>query len=307
MNDTYYDRPLLKGPHWGSNVVTYLFLGGIMGGLGLIQTIAGSEKTPEAIRLRRDARYASFALAVVCPPILISHLGRPERFLNMLRILKWRSPMSLGVWGLVAYTGAAGANVMRELADEGTLPRWMRHLAPKVLNPVQALLGAFIAGYTGVLISATAIPLWGKGKTHIPAASVCSSASGACALSSLLSTLGGNHTVTRKLERLEMVAALGELAILRHFRTHAGPVGAPLFEGERGERFENYTVVAGIIAPTILNLIGQVVNLPKPVDAVRTILASTLTLAGAYVFRESLIEAGKLSANDPKAAHRQPQ
>ena len=48
----------------------------------------------------------------------------------MLRIVKFKSPMSMGVWGLVLYSGAAGTNVMRALALHGVLPRWMRFLAP---------------------------------------------------------------------------------------------------------------------------------------------------------------------------------
>src|SRR5579875_1151339 len=99
---TYYDLPLLKAPHWEWNVVTYLFLGGIMGGLGLIQLLADGGKEPER-KLKRDARVVAFTLAAANPGILITHLGKPERFLNMLRIVKFKSPMSLGVWGLVLY------------------------------------------------------------------------------------------------------------------------------------------------------------------------------------------------------------
>jgi formate-dependent nitrite reductase membrane component NrfD len=158
-----------------------------------------------------------------------------------------------------------------------------------------------------VLISATAIPLWGAGKRHIPAASVCSGVSSACALANLLCVLEGNHRVARKLERLETVAAAAELLILGDFRRHAGPFARPMFTGERGRRFRNYTLLAGIAAPMALNLLGAVVKLPKPVEAVRTGAASVLTLLGGYIFRETLIEAGKLSANDPHAAFTQPR
>jgi len=303
---TYYDRPLLKAPAWEWSVVTYLFLGGLMGGLGLIQLLADSSVESER-RLKRSARISAFILAAANPAILTSHLGRPERFLHMLRIVKIKSPMSLGVWGLVLYSGAAGANVVRELAVSGVLPRWLRFLAPGFLAPLQAFLGAFIAGYTGVLLSATANPLWSSGKRHIPAAFVCSGLTSACALSTLLSTLEGNHRVTRRLERLEMVAGASELAILAHFEKHAGRYGTPLFTGARGERFRRYTIRIGIIAPMALNLLGSILPLPKPVDAVRGTVASVLTLVGGYILRESMIEAGKASARDPHAAFVQPQ
>ncbi|HTZ54414.1 MAG TPA: NrfD/PsrC family molybdoenzyme membrane anchor subunit [Candidatus Acidoferrum sp.] len=301
---TYYERPLLKPPHWGWSVTTYLFTGGIMGGLGLIQLLADRHDEDER-KLRRTARITSFLLAAANPALLISHLGRPERFLNMLRIMKFKSPMSLGVWGLVFYSGAAGGNVVRELANSGVVPRWLRFFAPGILTPAQALLGAFTAGYTGVLLSATANPFWSSGKRHIPAASVASGLSSACALSTLLSVLEGNGRVTHKIERLELVAATAELAILAHFERHAGNYGTPFFTGARGKRMRTYTIQAGILAPMALNLLGML-PLPKPVDATRSVIASVLTLVGGYIFRESLIEAGKLSARDPRAAFVQP-
>ena len=296
---------MLKAPHWEWNVVTYLFLGGIMGGLGLIQLLARADHPEERV-LKRTARIASFALAAANPGILITHLGRPERFLNMLRIVKFKSPMSLGVWGLVFYSGAAGANVVRELALVGTLPRWMRYLAPAFLTPAQALLGAFTAGYTGVLLSATANPFWGSGKRHIPAVSVCSGLSSACALSSLLSVIEGNQGVLHKLERLEMVAGAAELVLLNHFERNSGDYGKPFFEGERGRKLRTYTIGAGIVAPIALNLVGSVVKLPKPVNALRVAAASVLTLVGGYMLRQCLIEAGKASARDPHVAFKQP-
>jgi formate-dependent nitrite reductase membrane component NrfD len=303
---TYYERPLLKAPHWEWNVVTYLFLGGVMGGLGLIALLADSKKDDER-RLKRTARVTSLVLAAANPGILITHLGRPERFLNMLRIVKFRSPMSLGVWGLVLYSGAAGANVVREMALGGVLPRWMRFLAPGIMTPLQALLGAFTAGYTGVLLSATANPFWGAGKRHIPAASVCSGLSSACALSIALCTLEGNHSVVRKLEKLEMVAASAELSILLNFKKHAGAYGAPFFTGSRGKRVHTYTILTGIVAPMALTVLGRKARLPKTLDAIRSIVGAVLTLVGGYIFRESLIEAGKASARDPHAAFVQPE
>ena len=302
---TYYERPLLKAPHWEWNVVTYLFLGGIMGGLGLISLLSDPRKDDER-RLRRSTRYASLALAAVNPAILISHLGRPERFLNMLRIVKLKSPMSLGVWGLVFYSGAAGATVVRELAEAGTLPSWMRHLSPKAMTAAHASLGAFVAGYTGVLLSATANPLWSSGKRHIPASCVASGTAGACALASLLALIDGNHRVAKKLERLEMVAGAAELLLLVDFEKRAGPYARPMFGGKHGERLRTYTMIAGTVAPMALNVLGNAVKLPKPLDALRTVTASALTLIGGYVFRDVLIEAGKDSARDPHAAFRQP-
>ena len=289
---TYYDRPLLKMPHWdGWNVITYLFLGGVMGGIGVIGALASSKRESDR-KLKRTLAVTSLVLSIACPGVLITHLGRPERFLHMLRIMKFKSPMSLGVWGLVFYSNCAGANAL------GIFPGFFGRL--------QAVFGAFLMGYTGVLISATANPLWSSGKRHIPAAFVCSSVSSACALSSVLSTLEGNSEVVHRLERLEMLAAAGELAVLMHFEQNSGEYGKALFSSAQGERLRKYTVRTGILVPFALNLIGQVIPLPKPVNAVRTVISSVLTLVGGYMLRDTMVRAGRTSVNDPQVAFKQP-
>ena len=301
-----HEKPILKAPEWNWKVSTYLFLGGIMGGLGLLALVARPAH-PDERRLRRTIRFASLALAAANPAILITHLGRPERFHHMLRIVKYKSPMSLGVWGLVLYSGAAAANVVRELAETSSLPAWTRHLAPTFATPLQAFMGAFTAGYTGVLLSASAIPVWAAGKRHIPAASVCSGLSGACALASLLSLLDGNDAVALKLERLEMVAATAELYVLKDFRKKGSRYVKPLFEGECGARLQKYTMLGGIAIPLALNVLGELVCLPKPLDRMRRFAASAMTLIGGYVFRDALVESGKISALDRTSALVQPR
>jgi len=299
-SETYYDQPLLKKPHWEWSVITYLFLGGIMGGSGMLVMIADERPEREA-DLARSARYVSFVLAAACPLVLISHLGRPERFLHMLRIVKFKSVMSMGVWGLIAFSGPSTLAAAAQLSRDGVLPKWIDALEPRpVIKLLQGLIGAFMAGYTGVLISATAIPVWSIGKRHIPAFSVCSGFAGACALNAAILALTGSKRTRHKLERLELVASTAEFVLLEAFRRHAGELGKPMFGGARGTRLRTYTQIAGIIAPALLGL------LPFG-GRTKTLLASALTLAGGYVLRETLIESGKDSADDPRAASRQPE
>ncbi len=298
---TYYDQPLLKKPHWEWEVITYLFLGGVMGGSAMLVALA--DEDGEDAALARNARYLAFALSAACPVVLVKHLGRPERFLHMLRIVKFKSVMSMGVWGLIAFSAPAAAAAAAQAARDGFVPNWLRYVGPRALTtPLSALFGAFIAGYTGVLLSATAIPFWAIGKRHIPAFSVCSGVAGACAANAALLELrgDGNPATLRKLERLETVASLAEGALLWHFSRHAGPLAAPMFEHGRAKKFRALTLIGGIVTPTVLGLL--------PVHARwKTLLASALTLVGGYVLRETLIEAGKDSADDPRAASRQPE
>ena len=306
-SEGYFNRPLLKKPHWEWEVITYLFLGGVMGGSGMLAALAQrSEDEP----LERTSRYISVALSLAAPAVLISHLGRPERFLNMMRIVKFKSPMSMGVWGLVGYGTFAGMNAVAQLARDRIIPPWIERLEPApVTTTLQALFGAFTAGYTGVLLSATAIPIWGKGKYHIPAMSVCSALAGACAVNSIAlcaDAKGGPSQV--KLERLEACASVLELAIILHFRGHAGRTGKPMFEGARGEKLKTWTMVLGIGVPLLLNAPSLLSRTHKKRPwLLRTLAAGALTLIGGYVLRETLIEAGKASADDPREAFVQPE
>jgi len=299
LPETYYERPLLKKPHWEWEVISYLFLGGVMGGSGILVALTSDERDPD---LARSARYLAFALASTCPLILIKHLGRPERFHHMLRIFKWRSAMSMGVWGLIAFSLPASLGALGQAARDGLVPRWLRFFAPRALtDPLSALFGAFIGGYTGVLLSATAIPLWGSGKRHIPSFSLCSGVAGACAANAIiLSLTGGSERSVKKLERFELVASLAELALLQDFKRRAGTNGDPMFAGARGAKLRRNTEIGGIILPALFSLL--------PIHARwKTVVSSALTLVGGYVLRETLIEAGKNSADDPRAASRQPE
>lgn len=297
---TYYEQPLLKKPHWEWAVITYLFLGGIMGGSGILVMIADERPEREA-DLARSARYVCSALSVACPLVLISHLGRPERFLNMLRIVKFKSVMSMGVWGLIAYSAPATLALAAQLSRDGAVPKWIDAREPRpLMKLLQGVCGAFMAGYTGVLLSATAIPLWGKGKRYIPAISVCSGFAGACALNAALLVLSGSERTRRRLERLELIASTAEFILLEAFRRHAGALGGPMYGGARGRKLRTFTEIGGIIVPALL---GRVPFGGKA----KTLLTSALTLVGGYVLRETLIESGKDSADDPRAASRQPE
>ncbi len=129
---------------------------------------------------------------------------------------------------------------------------------------------------------------------------MCSGFAGACALNAAILALTGSERTRHKLERLELIASTAEFILLEAFRRHAGEVGAPMFGGARGRKLRTFTEIGGIIVPALLG------RLPFG-GRTKTLLASALTLAGGYVLRETLIEGGKNSADDPRAASRQPE
>ena len=125
---------------------------------------------PALARAGRAARRAAswpgarwrvaLAGAVVSPALLISDLGRPERFLNMLRVFKVTSPMSVGSWVLAAFGAAASAgaadHAARRLVPGGVRARHGRG----------RVLGLPLATYTAALVANTAVPVVARGAPH---------------------------------------------------------------------------------------------------------------------------------------------
>jgi hypothetical protein len=172
----YPGRPILKRPVWTWEVPVYFFAGGLAGAsavLGLAADLAGQRA------LARNARLAAAAGAAVSPLLLISDLGRPERFANMLRVFRPTSPMSVGSWTLALFGGAAAAAAASEVT--GRAPRLGR-----AAGAAAGLLGPALATYTAVLLGQTSVPVWARARRRLPAvfaASAAASAGGlACAV-----------------------------------------------------------------------------------------------------------------------------
>jgi formate-dependent nitrite reductase membrane component NrfD len=256
--------------------------------------------------LVRNGRYAALIGAAASGVLLVMDLGRPERFLNMLRIVKLKSPMSVGVYTLLGFSALAGLNAAGQAHADGLVPFDLARLVPKQLRLLATELTSCVLGsYTGVLVSATAIPVWFSGRRFLPAIFVCSATSNACALHlALLALTPGSHLETmRKLERLEVVAAFGEAALLRAYRRSAGKLGAPLFRGAIGKRLHTGTGAIGIALPLVLNLVAGFSKRAHdgPAHRGRALLAAGLTLFGGFVLRQAVLAAGKASADDPRA------
>src|ERR671917_2320678 len=116
----YYGIPPIKPAHWTWQIPIYFWLGGIGAGTQLFATVAqllGHED--EA--LKRASRYTVLVTMLLSPVLLIWDLGRPERFYNMLRILKLRSPMSTQSWSLFTFGNLGGLIAVRQAAEDGLL------------------------------------------------------------------------------------------------------------------------------------------------------------------------------------------
>src|SRR5438128_6917612 len=187
---SYYDYPVLKAPTWGWEIIWYFFFGGLAAGCYVIASIASLFGTKEDRVVARTGYYLSLLSLLPCPVLLIKDLGRPERFLHMLRIFKVKSPMSMGTWGLASFSLFSGITAVIQVARDGILGRWwgprlLAALPQKLLAIPGSALGVFLGGYTGVLLTATSIPLWSRSKV-LGAIFISSAVSTSSALISLV-------------------------------------------------------------------------------------------------------------------------
>jgi len=275
---SYYGRPILKEPVWKPEVPFYFFAGGIAGGCSVLH---GFARLAGHDRLARTALYVGAAADVASPALLVSDLGRPERFLNMLRVFKVTSPMSVGSWVLVVSGGASNTAAVLELLDVLRPVRWAAEIVSFVAGPP-------LTTYTGTLLADTAIPVWHEARRELPWLFGASAAASAGAATSLFL----EPEEAGPARRLAIGGAVGALAWKRAMRRRLGFVGEVYEQGAAGklDRVSKACTAAGA---AVLALRGK---------RSRTALlgGSALVLAGELALRWSVFRAGFQSARDPK-------
>ena len=298
----YYGIPLLKQPPWTWEIPLYFFVGGAAGAAAVIGAIA--DYTGADRELVQHARWIAAAGSVISPALLIADLGRPERFLAMLRVFKPQSPMSVGVWTLLGFSsGAAAAAFAGFLTD-----RYGPSLPVKVLeNAGQAaslLFGLPFSNYTGVLIGATAIPVWNSNAGDLP---LHFAASGLGAAVGILELMG--HRKSRALQALGLGAAIFEswqgLRIESRSHDHLDP----LKHGPSGVITRTGGVLSGPL-PTLLRA-ASLFGGERRSSKLRK-WASWSAIAGSLITRFAWVHAGHVSARnwrlplqDRPSAHQQ--
>src|ERR671913_2546741 len=116
----YYGVPPIKHAHWTWQIPVYFWIGGIGAGVHLFSTMAQILGHKDEA-LTRASRYTVLGTMMLSPILLIWDLGRPERFYNMLRVLKLRSPMSTQSWSVFAFSNLSGLISARQAAEDGLL------------------------------------------------------------------------------------------------------------------------------------------------------------------------------------------
>ena len=247
---SYYGQPVLKAPVWKWYIPAYFFTGGIAAGTTLLAT--GARLSGDH-RLARRCRFAAMGATAVSAGLLVKDLGRPARFLNMLRVAKPTSPMSVGSWVLAAFGGATTVATAAHLVR---LPRPLVDTA----EAAAALLAPVLATYTAVLIADTAVPAWHDAWRELPfvfagsalassggIATLCSDSAAArrTAVAGAALELGAAQAMERRLggraprSRLSKLATAATLSggALSLRRTTAKPGAILLLAGAAAQRF----------------------------------------------------------------------
>jgi formate-dependent nitrite reductase membrane component NrfD len=269
---------VIKEPVWRvPDVPGYLFLGGLAGASSVLAAGAEASGYGELARVAKVGALGAISLSAVA---LVHDLGRPGRFLHMLRVFKPSSPMSVGSWLLAAYGPVAGAAAVSEVT--GILPA-----AGRAATVGAGLLGPAIATYTAALICDTSVPGWHEGYREMPyvfAGSAASAAGG-------LGLLAVHPADAEPARNLAVLGAAVELIAKRQLLDRLGDLAEPYQTGTPGAilRLAEFLTV-GALAGAVLGGRNRAVSA----------LAGASLVAASAMTRFGIFEAGVASARDPK-------
>lgn len=275
---SYYGKPIVKEPVWKAEIPFYLFTGGVAGGASVLHGLA---RLTGNHRLARSSLYVGAVADAVSPVLLVSDLGRPERFLNMLRVFKVTSPMSVGSWILFVSSGASTTAATLELLGALRPAKWLAEAVSFVTGPP-------LATYTGALLANTAIPVWSEARDELPWLFGASAAASAGATAAMVTPAAAAGPA----RRAAVAGVAAELGLVRLMRRRLGFVGEVYELGEAG-RYARVSRVCAAAGAGLLALRGR---RSRPA----AVVGGALVLAGEVALRWSVFKAGFQSARDPR-------
>jgi DMSO reductase anchor subunit len=275
---SYYGRQILKTPVWKQpDVPLYLFVGGIAGASAVLAEGAALAGLP---LLERNARLTAATGAAIGSVALIHDLGRPERFLNMLRVIKPTSPLSVGTWILTPFGGLAAASAASHVTGR------LRPLG-RLAGVGAALLGPPLGTYTAALLANTAVPAWHEAYRELPFLFAGSNAASAGGLA-MVTTPTDQAWPAR---RLAVAGVILDQTAEHRIEQRLGMLAEPYQQGRPG-RF--------LRAARVLHLAGAAGTLVAGRSRIAAVLAGGALMGGSLLTRFAVFQAGLASAKDPK-------
>jgi hypothetical protein len=277
--ESYYGRQVIKTPTWKSpDVPLYLFLGGLAGASAVLAEGAALRDLPRLETVARGAAASGAGLGTV---FLIHDLGRPERFLNMLRVLKPTSPLSVGSFVLAPFSSLAAIALGSTVT--GGLPRLGR-----LAGVGAAAFGPALATYTAALLGNTVVPAWHEAHRELPFVFGGSGAQAAGGVAMLLVPLDQAGPA----RRLALLGAAVEIVAAESILRRRGLAAEPYEIGRPG-RLMRAAKAATTVASVATVLGGRR-------SRVLSALAGATYVAASVTTRFGIFEAGLASARDPK-------
>lgn len=274
---SYYGRPVIKEPTWKvPDVPAYLYLGGMSGAAACMGVLAEATGRRGLCRVARLSAAAGSTASVLA---LVHDLGRPTRFLNMLRVFKPTSPLSVGSWILAPFSALTAAVAVGELT--GIAPRLVSTAAGAT-----AVFGPAMTTYTAVLLADTAVPGWHEVHRELPFVFASSAVSSGGAAGLMLCSTRQNGPA----RRMAIVGGVGELIAERVMENRAGRIGEAYRAGRAGRILR---------AARGLSLVGLAAAVPARRSRSAAIVAGACLTAAAVATRYGVFEAGRETARDP--------
>jgi len=283
---TYYGLPVIKEPVWTWEVPAYFYIGGAAGAaatMGAVLQVLDGDNSERLVRRCRDIAAVG---TLAGSGLLISDLGRPERFLNMLRVFKPSSPLNLGSWILVTASGLSATSAV--LSRSRGFGRRLGALAGFGAGAI----GLPLSGYTGVLLAGTAVPVWKESRRSLPLLFVASATGAAC---SLLEMGDFDESELTAVRRLGTVAQLSELALAKAVEKETARVAGA------GRPYEGGVVGTLWKASTACTVASLAVDTFTGKSRPGRVAAALVGTVGSIALRYSVWLAGRASARDPRA------
>ncbi len=280
--ESYYGRPIIKVTRWREpHLPAYLFLGELSGAAAVLGVAAGATGRPALARAGRlVAAVAGQAGAV----FLTAELGRPERFLNMLRVAKPTSPMSMGSWILVSHSGLTGA------AAASSVTGRLRGLGTAAAV-ASAVTGPLLAAYPGVLLSNTAVPAWHSSHRELPLLFAGGALTAAAAAGLVTGAVTGDPADLGPASRLALVGAALEGAAELSLERRTDIAAEPYQEGDGGRLLRS---------ARLATVSGAVIALAARRSRIAALASAALLTTGGIFAKVAVLRAGVASAKDPK-------